>query len=175
MNDFESSFQSRYSLFISFPDVFNRILGCYYKPVILWGNSTSFCLQDTAIPVRPYLQLLPKTLMILTNVIHDDILLPLISIPPFVAQFGIVIGVVFPCLPGLSNARYAPDPDTSEMVSILDHHVVLLDPLEIPPMLYLNVCWNLVKFPVFSLLEDFFPISLWVPLNWLDTKGPRTF
>lgn len=139
MSHSEPSLQSSNSLFITFPDVFNPILGGDNKPVIVRGDSPPFSLQDAAISVRPYLELLTKTLMILSYVIHYDILLTLVAIPPLVAQLRIVIRIVLSCLTGFTNPRCSPEPDTSKMITVINNHVILLDLLKVTPMLHLYV------------------------------------
>lgn len=56
--------------------------------------------------------------MLWANVIHNDVLLAIVAVPPLVAQFGVVVRIVSPCFPALSDAGGAIDPYTSLSSSV---------------------------------------------------------
>ena len=48
----------------------------------------------------------------------------------------------------------------------------LLYVFQLEDVLHVNVCWNLIQFSRLSILLDFFPVGLIIPLDRLDTVLP---
>jgi len=84
MDDFKSSLQSFHSPVIFSKDVGDRVLRGDDELLVMGDQCSSFSLKDTAVSISPYFELLPKTFVFWTNVIHNDSGLALITIPPFV-------------------------------------------------------------------------------------------
>ena len=63
--------------------------------------------------------------MLRTYIVHDDMLLPLVTVPPLVAELWISVWVIFTSLAALSDSCITPDPHTSEGVLVTDHQVIL--------------------------------------------------
>lgn len=113
--------------------------------------------------------------MILSNIIHYYIFLFLVSIPPLITKFRIVIWVISSSFSWLSNSWMSPYPYTSKLIPVFNFHMIFLDLFQVSPMLNLNICWNFVKVPSLCIFKNFFPIFLLIPLDWFNSEFPRTF
>lgn len=89
MDDFEPSVQSLQSPVIISKDLGDRVLRGDDELLVSGDQCSALSLKDTAVSISPYLELLPKTFVFWTKVVHNDPGLALVAIPPLVAKFGI--------------------------------------------------------------------------------------
>ncbi len=174
MYDRESAFQCFNVICVLTKYLLYWVLGrdnkFYYFAV---SYSPSFSFKHTGIPVWPYLELLCKHLMFNANVIHDDKWLVLVTVPPLVAQFWIVIRVINSSLSRFANPRGSPDPDAPEVVSIFKDHVILGYLLQSRVMLHIYRSRNLIKSPFLCLFLNIVPVFLSVPADRANAELVR--
>lgn len=174
MKQFEPSLQGLYRSLVLPEDVFDTILASNDEVDVCTWRGTSFVFQDTTVPVSPVLELRFKACMFSSDIIHNNVFLVLVTVPPFVDRFGIVVGVMFASPAGLAYTRRAVNPYTPYVWSILCDHVVLLDAFEVSIILTDYRSRDRFNLTLFGKLEDFVPIVLARPSDWFSSEFPWT-